>query len=162
MSIAVRRPWYREPWLWFIVAIPATTAVLGVVMTIVAFLTYDGLVADDYYKQGLAINQTIDREQRARALGLRASLAVERDGTAQLELRGEAAPEMAVVRLLHPTRAGADRVGALAHRGGGVYTGTLRVPSAGRWRIVIEDDAGTWRLTGTWDAERRTAVLEGE
>ena len=40
--------------------------VAGVYTTVLAFTSSDGLVADDYYKQGLAINKTLKREERAR------------------------------------------------------------------------------------------------
>ena len=44
--------------------------VAGVYTTVLAFTSSDGLVADDYYKQGLAINKTLKREERARALDM--------------------------------------------------------------------------------------------
>ena len=36
---------------------PAAAVVGGAVMLWLALTTYDGLVSDDYYKEGLAINQ---------------------------------------------------------------------------------------------------------
>ena len=64
-------PWYREPWPWIIMAGPAVVVVAGVVTAWIAFSGADGLVADDYYKQGLAINKVLAREQRAAFLGER-------------------------------------------------------------------------------------------
>lgn len=42
---------------------PATAIVAGFITLWLAITSYDGLVADDYYKQGLAINQTLARER---------------------------------------------------------------------------------------------------
>ena len=54
--------WYREPWPWLVMSGPAIVVVAGIGTAIIAFRTSDGLVADDYYKQGLVINQTLKRD----------------------------------------------------------------------------------------------------
>jgi len=80
----------------------------------------DALVADDYYKQGLAINQTLDRERHAQALGLSGLLRV--DTAAQrivltLEGRPDAQPHGdLVLRMIHPTRSNFDHTLRLSAR----------------------------------------------
>ncbi|HRJ64128.1 MAG TPA: FixH family protein, partial [Brevundimonas sp.] len=44
---------------------PGLVVIAGVVTAWIAFSGADGLVADDYYKQGLGINRTIARDARA-------------------------------------------------------------------------------------------------
>ena len=44
---------------------PAVAVVCGAVMLWLAITSYDGLVSDDYYKEGLAINQVLRRDKRA-------------------------------------------------------------------------------------------------
>jgi len=66
------RPWYREPWPWIIIAGPASAVVAGVALLWLAIDSNDGLVVDDYYKEGLAINQVIRRDQAAFDLRYRA------------------------------------------------------------------------------------------
>ena len=56
------QPWYREPWPWILMSGPAAVIVAGAVTTWMAFASADGLVADDYYKRGLAINAVLKRE----------------------------------------------------------------------------------------------------
>ena len=68
------RPWYREPWPWLLMAGPATVLVAGAATTWIAFASSDGLVAEDYYKQGLGINRRLAREEAARKLGISAKL----------------------------------------------------------------------------------------
>ena len=55
-------PWYREPWPWLLMAGPVTVIIAGGFTAWLAVTSSDGLVADDYYKQGLAINQTLERD----------------------------------------------------------------------------------------------------
>jgi hypothetical protein len=146
------RPWYREPWPWILMLAPAAAVAMGVVMVVLGLRSEDGLVVDDYYKRGLAINQVLDREAHAAALGLEASLAfnAERDRV-RIALAGRgAANEGATLRLAHPTRAGLDQIVALVVGAGGVLEGTLRPPTVGTWRLVLEGDRGDWRLAGQW------------
>jgi hypothetical protein len=146
------RPWYRQPWPWLLMIAPAAAVVMGIVMVVLGLRSDDGLVVDDYYKQGLAINQVLDREVRAAALGLEASLAFNPDrDRVRLALTGRAAAgEGATLRLVHPTRSGQDQVVVLATGGGGLLEGTLRPPVAGTWHLVLEGDRGNWRLAGEW------------
>jgi hypothetical protein len=117
---------------------------------------------DDYYKRGLAINQVLAREARAAELRLAASIAFSpgRDRV-RVKLGGDqSAPERATLRLVHPTRAGEDQVVALSTAGAGVLEGALARPAGGRWRLVLEDPAGEWRLAGTWHTDETVASLD--
>ncbi len=55
-------PWYRQFWPWFIVSIPATTVLACLVLITLAVISDDGLVSDDYYREGLAINKRLNSE----------------------------------------------------------------------------------------------------
>ena len=135
-------PWYRQRWPWLIMAGPLAVLVAGVVTTWIAFASADGLVAEDYYKQGMGINRRLAREEAARAQGISAQ--VELSSGLTVTLQG-AAPEALFVHLAHATRAGHDgrlRVG----RSGGKYGAELPPLPPGRWHIAIEDPRGTWRL----------------
>lgn len=144
--------WYREPWPWLLMSGPAAVIVAGVITTTMAFVTADGLVASDYYKQGLMINMTLARDQAAarRHLTARGVLA---GGRMRLVLSGDSAPPAITLRLVHPTRAGLDRTLVLAQVQPGVYEGALEWVSgaaqpAQGWLVTLEQ--GDWRLTGAW------------
>ena len=49
-------PWYRQRWPWFLIALPASAVIGSAITAVLAVRTFDGPVAADYYKQGLAIN----------------------------------------------------------------------------------------------------------
>jgi hypothetical protein len=63
-------PWYKERWTWLLMLMPATAIVAGGITLWLAIKSFDGLVTDDYYKQGLAINQTLARANTAQDMGL--------------------------------------------------------------------------------------------
>jgi hypothetical protein len=143
MNATAATPWYRHRWPWILMAGPMAVVAAGTVTAVVAFSGADALVADDYYKRGLAINRTLEREDRARALGL--SGWVEVGGgrvVARIEATG-ALPERLRITFVHPTRGGEDRVVHLARTASGDYTGDLKDLPAGRWDLLLE--APDWR-----------------
>jgi len=158
-------PWYREPWPWFLITLPAI-AIIGCAITLwLALRSNDGVVASDYYKRGLAINSELTRSQHATQLGLRAE--VEMTGmssgdrvrvrvTAERSLPAETALRLS---LFHPGRDGADRVVMLARvasdRDRAEYVGQLGAvtpfgPVA--WQVSLESP--TWRLDGHLSAQQ--------
>ncbi|MDH4174833.1 MAG: FixH family protein [Betaproteobacteria bacterium] len=137
-------PWYREPWPWIVMAPPAAAVLAGLATIWIAVASSDGLVAEDYYKQGLAINQVIAREERARALGIAARIEIG-DGRLRVRLEG-ASPPALFVHLAHRTRAGFDQRLRLAPVAG-VYEAEMAPLAPGGWRARIEDPRGEWRIT---------------
>ena len=138
------KPWYRSPWPWLLMAGPAAVLVAGAATTWIAFASADGLVAEDYYKQGLGINRRLACEDAARALGISAVIHMDKTSIV-VQMRG-AAPEALFVQLAHATRAGHDVRLRLEPAAGGHYRAELPPLPPGRWRAVIEDARGSWRI----------------
>ena len=153
-------PWYREPWPWLLMAGPAIVVVAGFVTLAFAIQSSDGLVADDYYKQGKAINMTLTRDAQARALGYRAQLALSASGQVALKF-DDAFPSASALKLTlhHPTRAGFDREILLRRGADNSYTAAMPPIDASRWSMTLEDQAHTWRLTGDWNAGEKSVRL---
>ena len=139
------QPWYRHRWPWLLMAGPAAVLVAGAVTTWIAFASADGLVADDYYKQGLAVNRVLAKEEEARRLGITAEVRIG-EGEIAVRLAGER-PAVLFVQLAHATRAGHDLRLRLVPRADGVYRAELAPLAEGRWQVVIEDARGSWRIT---------------
>lgn len=112
----------------------------------------DGLVVDDYYKEGLAINRVLERDQAAEQLGLQASVQFGEDGAVRVLMQSREAAEFSVLtlRLLHPTLAAQDGVFTLQRGQDGAFYGKVGPLAAGNWHIVLEQAGapGGWRLTG--------------
>lgn len=146
----VVKPWFREPWPWILAAGPAIVVVAGFVTLWLAIKSSDGLVTEDYYRKGLAVNQTLAQSERAVKAGLQAGLRITSDS---LSLRLSATdsafvfPPTLVVTVSHPTRAGLDQTRVLV-RNGQMYSGEYRLPAAGHWLVLLEDESKTWRLMG--------------
>ena len=156
------KPWYRHPWPWILMAGPFIVVIAGVITLYLAVRSNDGLVDDDYYKQGLAVNQVTARNQSAVRLGLQADLMLSTDGKQiRFLLRGKpdtVLPDVLKLRIAHPTRAGVDQNILLPTDGAGSYSGKLSALLTGRWRIALEDEKGEWRLTGDWNIEKNASL----
>jgi hypothetical protein len=138
------KAWYREPWPWILMSGPAAVIVAGAVTTWMAFATEDGLVADDYYKRGLAINAVLRREQAAAQRGIDAQV-VRSAGRVRVLLRG-VEPPVLFLSLVHATRAGNDLRLRLERAPDGSYAAALPPLAAGHWRAVVDDPLGEWRV----------------
>ena len=163
LSIAdpVIRPWYREPWPWLLAAIPFATIIAGGFTLSLAIFTEDSLVADDYYKRGLAINRDIAREQAAGRMGIDVRLlftAIDGRVTATLPA-GAPEPAALVLRLRHPTRSAMDMIARLDRVSPATYAGVMRPVSATHWRVTVEDAEGLWRLSGVWNTNAPELAL---
>jgi uncharacterized protein len=150
MDSIAARPWYREPWPWILAAGPFIVVIAACYTAWLAVKSNDGLVTDDYYRKGLSANQTIARSEEAAKMGLVAGIRVSEDLlSVRLHASGKSfvMPPTLVVTITHPTRAGLDQSRVLV-RSGDSYAGEFRLPAAGHWLVLLEDERKTWRLMG--------------
>lgn len=161
-------PWYRQGWPWFLIALPATAVVGGIITAILAVRGFDGPVVADYYKQGLAINEEVARAQLARELAITAEteLAGFADGDrvrVVLQAERPLPPEAALrLRLAHPGRPAEDRIAVLARTDvdvdnrRAVYVGSLQSTTARElsgpvtWQVILESPQ--WRIDDSLSA----------
>jgi len=137
-------PWYKQRWPWILMSGPAAAIVAGLATAWVAFAGADGLVADDYYKRGLAVNAVLEREQAAARRGIAAEATLH-GNVLRVVLRGDSPPAL-VARLVHATRAGEDVRLQLAPAGGGAYEAGVPPLAPGARRLVLEDPRAEWRI----------------
>ncbi len=84
------KPWYKQFWPWMLIALPASAVVAGIITIVIATQNSHSMVKEDYYKEGLAINKSIDRQQHAQELNLAFELNVAPDSvtlTSKQELK---------------------------------------------------------------------------
>ena len=143
-------PWFKQFWPWFLISIPFITICYCALMIYMAITTENSLVSDNYYKDGLAINQSLSMDKRAKELSLSAELKAFESARVSLKLNGDLTdtPSFLTLKLLHPTIDGRDVEVKLLPEPGNIYSAILEKPLQGRWHIDIIAQDATWRLKG--------------
>ena len=142
-------PWYKEVWVWFILGILGLSVVLGTSMLVIATNNPPGLLSDNYYDVGKGINTSLEREDLAARLQLKADLVLDNDkGTVQLQLQGFSNPPQLVLNLISPTQPERDRRVVMQAQADGRYTGNLLDAVEGRRfvELIGQEGGKDWRL----------------
>ncbi|MCB1772081.1 MAG: FixH family protein [Gammaproteobacteria bacterium] len=145
------KPWYKQFWPWFLISLPASVVVASMVTINLAIESSDGLVSDDYYKEGLAIKKDADSATRAKALGLSGALAYDAEtGAVDLQLEGDKTAMAPALTLLvvHPTIPDRDQAINLVRLQDGRYAGRLAALQAGNWKLRLAPEDKAWRIEG--------------
>jgi hypothetical protein len=56
-------PWWKHGHLWLVIAGPVAVVVAGLTTVWIAVRSPDPVVAEDYYRRGMEINQTLARDK---------------------------------------------------------------------------------------------------
>ena len=107
------KPWYRQFWPWFIIALPASAVVGGLTTVWIAMQTTDSLVLKSEDGIRNASDRKIAAERLASELGLAAALSIDPGtGVVTVVMRSgdlDTAPQTLDLELSHPTLAGRDQ-----------------------------------------------------
>ncbi len=145
------RPWYKQFWPWLVIFFPAAAVVAGIATVIIAVLTDDGLVDDNYYKKGLLINISKKLDQNAQTLKLGGYIRINSESGEIYLLMDSQVPEEdrdnLVVYLKHATRADVDQTIKITSRDNREFVGLNVKLKPGKWHIRVELP-NQWRLTG--------------
>jgi len=168
-------PWFREPWPWLLMVMPATAVVAGFATLWLAIHSNNALVVDDYYREGRAINVQLGRDRKAAELGLSATLEASAVDGVRVRLHSLGAaplPAALTLKLVHATEAELDVNVVLpalpVQAGDGTASDGTRaeyglpraaLPGSGRWTVYLEDGDRTWRLSTRADRFDAPTVL---
>jgi hypothetical protein len=144
--------------VWMLIAVPLAAVIMGIVTLTLAIRSYDGLVSDDYYKRGLEINRTIERDARAAQLGLEAAVELlGAEGRVRVALRGAdgfARPQTLNLKFAYALRGREDHDLVLEAANGTHYAAALPALVPGRWYVHLS--GADWRLNGVMQLPEET------
>lgn len=141
-------PWYRQGWPWALIALPASAVIGGIATIVIAVNSPNALVVDDYYKEGLAINQEKDRVRRAGDLQLTALVRGDGHGTITVDLdsRQPVSDDTLTLQIIHATRAELDRTLILQRGADGGFRAPLAPLPAGTWYLKLQGADNAWEV----------------
>ena len=148
-----KSPWYKQFWPWFLIALPGSVVIAGFTTLYIANIHSDDLVADEYYKNGLAINRVLERDARAQTLGVEARMrffSVDEIWQVEVEVTGIEAESALNMSLSHPLEADRDFDLQLVHSEADIYKAYMPRAVAAHWHWIIESKGtAPWRLDGS-------------
>lgn len=155
------KPWYMYPWPWLLMLGPFIVIVAGIHTTWLAFSHPDALVVDDYYKQGKAINQNLERDRTA--AGMKLDLAVRYDAAAgkligTIHSHGKPQTEKLNIQLVHSTLPEKDIKLQAQPDQDGNFSADLPMLDMARWQVLVEGEGHEWRLNGAWAWPQQTSL----
>ncbi|MBP7565936.1 MAG: FixH family protein [Burkholderiaceae bacterium] len=65
-AAAPAAPWWKFGYVWLVLAGPAAVIVAGIATVWIAVKSPNPIVAEDYYRQGIEINRTLEAREAAR------------------------------------------------------------------------------------------------
>ncbi|CAH6930359.1 conserved hypothetical protein [Vibrio chagasii] len=143
------KPWYKQFWPWFLIALPATV-VIWTIMTVIVFTQNSvDLVTEDYYKKGKGINVDISKVNIAKELGLSASLNEKGNSVIITLDKGKLGHFPAISAMfVHRTLPDRDFTQLLTADARGNYTMTLDHHLEGPWFIELTPHDEQWLVQG--------------
>ncbi|WP_158541162.1 FixH family protein [Marinomonas piezotolerans] len=146
-SSASTTVWYKQFWPWFIISIPASSIIVGMIQLYASLHSSSDLVKDDYYKEGLAINQVITMRDAAKDLGIEAHLTLDNlTGELILATRNVKAPTLTAL-FAHAALSKYDFSVTFIRIQADQYRANLEKPLTGIWNIYLESN-NLWQLNG--------------
>lgn len=155
-------PWYRQFWPWFLMALPASAVIASLYTVFIAFMYQDDLVVDNYYKQGLAINQTLRQQQLANDLGLAASAEWNMVSNELKLTFSDVNPidaPLLKLTLVHATMIELDQVVFLKKEKTNNYTAKIANFKSGKWHLILEPVDAQWQIKTTVTLPRSSWIL---
>lgn len=164
-----QKPWYRQFWFWFVFSPLIYIMIMCSVTVTIALKGADDVIIDNYYKEGRMINQTLEQDKQAQALGLTGNLRFDRtSGEVALTIPNPPADMPAQMLLLmgHPVKAAKDQLITMKAIAPGQYRGELVTEPEYSWYltlypindIALRNDA-PWTLSGDIDFRQSEQAL---
>ena len=146
----MEKPWYKQFWPWFLIAVPLATFVTSGILIHLATSTEDSLVVDDYYKEGKAINLSLDKIAAAQRKNITSDLTIQ-DGTITLKFHSGIPQDGQALKLAfyHTTLQDRDTSVLLSRDAGGIYRGFVESSLDGKWRVTLTPLDEDWKIQQT-------------
>lgn len=142
-------PWYKQFWLWFMLVPLGILVMASFYLLYKAVTTHDGVVVDNFYRDGKGYAVRYEEDAFARAMKLRGNLSWQ-DQTLRVSLGGDLTPlpETMELLIIFPTNDDFDVTVIVEHRGLGEYVGQLPVDVEGKRHLQLHplNVEQEWRL----------------
>ncbi|WP_199608619.1 FixH family protein [Flocculibacter collagenilyticus] len=152
--------WYKQFWPWFIIILPLTAVVAGIITLFIALDKSPEMVVDEYYKKGKAINLDLSKYHQAEKMGISMALAI---SDSELAVNFTKVPRQPIsalkVAFYHPTLANKDFSLLLTSDAHGTYRHQLEQPITGAWDVTLSPHDDVWKLRQRVALPRKDTIV---
>lgn len=157
-----RKPWYKNTWLLFLLVFPAASIVMGSITLYLALSRPVSVVQDNYYKEGLAINQQMQAIEKAQEQGITLQLVLSK-GMATVEVNQTlpSSTQQLSLYLSHNLNDKLDRKLIANRVSEQQFATTMQALPAGIWYISVTpaDEQQQWRIKGKINNQKQHKFL---
>lgn len=156
-----KRPFWREPMVWLVAALPLSAIIASIILITVAIRTGGADVVTDDVRRVAQIQTTdLGPDEHAAELKLSVVLRVDAKGIEVIPVTGQfdrAAPLR--LRMQHPSQADQDRELSLPPGGLGWRLDGVQVDAGHDWKLELSNSADRWRIKGRLPKQQLAARL---
>ncbi len=162
------KPWYRQFWPWFIIALPASAVIAGFTTLWIAMQTTDSLVLAPEQGVRAEADRQVAAARLASELGLAAAVDIDlATGAVTVVMRSgdlEETPAQLEFEMSHPAFAERDQLITLNKampdaEGNPVWVGHFVSVPEGRYYAVLK--SSDWRLSAEWNGDAVLTLRSG-
>jgi hypothetical protein len=126
--------------------------IAGIITIIIATNNADSLVKEDYFKEGLAINKAIGRQNVAKELGLSFRLTVNSDNSLSLTSSTDYQSPVIYLAIQHPVDENKDQILVFNRQDRSTYTTAepINLQSV-NYRLNLAPADQTWEILTRWN-----------
>jgi len=151
---------YRSnPVFWIMCLLPAAAVVGGLATLWIAMRSADRPLPLSYHWEGAHLDQDFAQQRLAASRGIEVDIATAAGECTATLRHAPDDPVSLTLTLTHSSDASLDRVVLLRRLQPGLYRGICTPLPAGRWRVALEDAAGTWAIRTQFDGSQQRLVL---
>ncbi|MGB5256252.1 MAG: FixH family protein [Woeseiaceae bacterium] len=164
------KPWYRQFWPWFIIALPAASVVGGLTTFWISLQTTDSLVLQTEDDMQIVAERRALADRLAAEMNLAALIDIDLESGAILAgMRAgdlQESPAALALEFSHPAFADRDQRIVLNRAqpdedGNPVWSGHFVSIPDGRWYVSLTSNED-WRLSGEWQGEPQLTLRPAE
>jgi hypothetical protein len=152
-------PYRANPVFWIMCLLPAAAVVAGLGTLAIALRHADHALPASYHWEGERLDRDFARQRVAASHGIEVDFTVSAGECVATLRHAPDDPAALMLSFTHSSDAGLDRVVLLRRSEAGLYRAACAPLPAGRWRVALEDPAGTWAIRSQFGSGQESLVL---
>lgn len=157
----IEQPWYRQFWPWFLITLPTIAVIASITTLWIAMQQDTGLMSDNYYKDGVNINNELARQSLAHTANITARLQfIAQDKKVLLYIQGDIEfPKQLKLELSAPLNSEKDQLITLKYSSQSLYKAQLDNIDPGYYYLKLYPATNSWVIKQKIDIQANNIIV---